>query len=108
MHTLHTRAAHIFGWFGTPTTPGGSGGSFERKPDPHHGPQHARGHGSGQGQGQGQGHGQGHGQGQEEGGEGKQEEDPVDSLWEAGWCPLLQGIARLCCDNRKQVRLDVL
>ena len=102
MHTLHTRAAHIFGWFGTPTTPGGSGsgGSFERKPDPHHGPQQARGHVSGQGHGQGQG--------QEEGEGGKQEEDPVDSLWEAGWCPLLQGIARLCCDNRKQVRLDVL
>lgn len=25
------------------------------------------------------------------------------SLWQHGWCPLLQGIARLCCDTRKQV-----
>lgn len=25
------------------------------------------------------------------------------SLWSQGWCPLLQGIARLCCDSRKQV-----
>jgi golgi-specific brefeldin A-resistance guanine nucleotide exchange factor 1 len=25
------------------------------------------------------------------------------SLWSVGWCPLLQGIARLCCDSRKQV-----
>lgn len=27
------------------------------------------------------------------------------SLWPHGWCPLLQGIARLCCDPRKSVRL---
>lgn len=27
----------------------------------------------------------------------------VYSLWPKGWCPLLQGIARLCCDSRKQV-----
>lgn len=26
------------------------------------------------------------------------------SLWRRGWCPLLQGIARLCCDSRKLVR----
>lgn len=25
------------------------------------------------------------------------------SLWVQGWCPLLQGIARLCCDTRRQV-----
>ncbi|KAL3273590.1 hypothetical protein HHI36_015022 [Cryptolaemus montrouzieri] len=37
----------------------------------------------------------------EEGGE-----MPEDmSLWTHGWCPLLQGIARLCCDTRKQVRM---
>ncbi|XP_045476199.1 Golgi-specific brefeldin A-resistance guanine nucleotide exchange factor 1 [Harmonia axyridis] len=37
----------------------------------------------------------------EEGGE-----MPEDmSLWTHGWCPLLQGIARLCCDIRKQVRM---
>jgi brefeldin A-resistance guanine nucleotide exchange factor 1 len=26
------------------------------------------------------------------------------SLWTQGWCPLLQGIARLCCDVRREVR----
>ncbi|XP_043204613.1 Golgi-specific brefeldin A-resistance guanine nucleotide exchange factor 1-like isoform X2 [Amphibalanus amphitrite] len=84
MHTLHTRAAHIFGWFGTPTTPSGSsGGSFERKLDPQHSQQ-----------------------GQSE--QGQDGEDAVDSLWEAGWCPLLQGIARLCCDSRKQVRASAV
>lgn len=35
----------------------------------------------------------------EEGGELTQEV----SLWTQGWCPLLQGIARLCCDTRKEV-----
>ena len=24
------------------------------------------------------------------------------------WCPLLQGIARLCCDNRKEIRMSAL
>jgi len=28
----------------------------------------------------------------------------VSSLWTQGWCPLLQGIARLCCDHRKHIR----
>lgn len=28
------------------------------------------------------------------------------SLWSQGWCPLLQGIARLCCDSRKQVGVE--
>jgi len=32
-------------------------------------------------------------------------ERPVSwSLWSRGWCPLLQGIARLCCDARRKVR----
>lgn len=30
------------------------------------------------------------------------------SLWSRGWCPLLQGIARLCCDSRKQVRTTAI
>lgn len=30
------------------------------------------------------------------------------SLWAAGWCPLLQGIARLCCDSRKEVRMSAI
>uniref|UniRef100_A0A1I8F3U2 HEAT repeat-containing protein 5B n=1 Tax=Macrostomum lignano TaxID=282301 RepID=A0A1I8F3U2_9PLAT len=29
---------------------------------------------------------------------------PVDTCW----CPLLQGMARLCCDNRKPVRMQAL
>lgn len=30
------------------------------------------------------------------------------SLWTVGWCPLLQGIARLCCDSRKDVRMSAI
>ena len=30
-------------------------------------------------------------------------ETDFTSLWTQGWCPLLQGIARLCCDSRRQV-----
>lgn len=30
------------------------------------------------------------------------------SLWTQGWCPLLQGIARLCCDTRKQIRMSAI
>lgn len=30
-------------------------------------------------------------------------ETELTSLWIQGWCPLLQGIARLCCDSRRQV-----
>ncbi|XP_069123729.1 Golgi-specific brefeldin A-resistance guanine nucleotide exchange factor 1-like isoform X1 [Argopecten irradians] len=30
------------------------------------------------------------------------------SLWVRCWCPLLQGIARLCCDTRRQVRSQAL
>ena len=29
-------------------------------------------------------------------------------LWIKCWCPLLQGIARLCCDNRKEIRMSAL
>jgi len=29
-------------------------------------------------------------------------------LWDSCWCPLLQGIARLCCDARRQVRSHAL
>uniref|UniRef100_A0A1I8JDI8 SEC7 domain-containing protein n=1 Tax=Macrostomum lignano TaxID=282301 RepID=A0A1I8JDI8_9PLAT len=29
-------------------------------------------------------------------------------LWDTCWCPLLQGMARLCCDNRKPVRMQAL
>lgn len=31
-----------------------------------------------------------------------------ESLWIKCWCPLLQGIARLCCDARRQVRGQAL
>lgn len=34
------------------------------------------------------------------------EENPdteLISLWNHGWCPLLQGIASLCCDCRRDV-----
>nr|CAI5834185.1 unnamed protein product [Callosobruchus analis] len=40
----------------------------------------------------------------EEGGDIAQE----TSLWTQGWCPLLQGIARLCCDHRRQVRMSAI
>lgn len=40
----------------------------------------------------------------EEGGEIAQE----TSLWTQGWCPLLQGIARMCCDSREEVSDRVL
>ncbi|XP_071455207.1 Golgi-specific brefeldin A-resistance guanine nucleotide exchange factor 1 isoform X2 [Hetaerina americana] len=32
----------------------------------------------------------------------------MPSLWSTGWCPLLQGIARLCCDSRRQVRMSAI
>ncbi|CAL1527993.1 unnamed protein product [Lymnaea stagnalis] len=32
----------------------------------------------------------------------------VPTLWSKCWCPLLQGIARLCCDSRRQVRSQAL
>ncbi|VDI44231.1 golgi-specific brefeldin A-resistance guanine nucleotide exchange factor 1 [Mytilus galloprovincialis] len=47
--------------------------------------------------------------------EDKVYQDPNDSidagtnaLWVKCWCPLLQGIARLCCDVRRQVRSQAL
>lgn len=39
----------------------------------------------------------------EEGGEISQE----TSLWAQGWCPLLQGIARMCCDSRRHVSIEI-
>nr|CAD7196617.1 unnamed protein product [Timema douglasi] len=35
-------------------------------------------------------------------------ETDITSLWVQGWCPLLQGIARLCCDARRQVRTSAI
>ncbi|XP_035670130.1 Golgi-specific brefeldin A-resistance guanine nucleotide exchange factor 1-like [Branchiostoma floridae] len=32
----------------------------------------------------------------------------TSSLWNKCWCPLLQGIARLCCDSRRQVRTSAI
>ncbi|XP_047109298.1 Golgi-specific brefeldin A-resistance guanine nucleotide exchange factor 1 isoform X1 [Schistocerca piceifrons] len=32
----------------------------------------------------------------------------ITSLWGQAWCPLLQGIARLCCDSRRQVRMSAI
>ncbi|XP_071108376.1 Golgi-specific brefeldin A-resistance guanine nucleotide exchange factor 1-like isoform X1 [Haliotis cracherodii] len=32
----------------------------------------------------------------------------TSTLWGKCWCPLLQGIARLCCDSRRQVRSQAL
>ncbi|XP_046405240.1 Golgi-specific brefeldin A-resistance guanine nucleotide exchange factor 1 isoform X2 [Ischnura elegans] len=32
----------------------------------------------------------------------------IPSLWSTGWCPLLQGMARLCCDSRRQVRMSAI
>jgi len=29
-------------------------------------------------------------------------------LWDMAWCPVLQGMARLCCDSRQQVRTQSL
>ena len=40
-------------------------------------------------------------------GESMQQQEKL-SLWVRGWCPLLQGIARLCCDSRKQVRATAI
>ncbi|GAB1600980.1 Golgi-specific brefeldin A-resistance guanine nucleotide exchange factor 1-like [Argonauta hians] len=45
-------------------------------------------------------------------GNGEVSESTIDaatsSLWAKCWCPLLQGIARLCCDSRRQVRSQAL
>ncbi|KAJ9591987.1 hypothetical protein L9F63_001499, partial [Diploptera punctata] len=35
-------------------------------------------------------------------------ETDFTSLWAQGWCPLLQGIARLCCDSRRQLIISAI
>ncbi|XP_066549516.1 Golgi-specific brefeldin A-resistance guanine nucleotide exchange factor 1 isoform X2 [Amia ocellicauda] len=39
---------------------------------------------------------------------GKKIEADSRTLWSSCWCPLLQGIAWLCCDARRQVRMQAL
>ncbi|XP_048864709.1 Golgi-specific brefeldin A-resistance guanine nucleotide exchange factor 1 isoform X1 [Brienomyrus brachyistius] len=39
---------------------------------------------------------------------GKKVEADSQTLWSSCWCPLLQGIAWLCCDARRQVRMQAL
>ncbi|KAM8852195.1 Golgi-specific brefeldin A-resistance guanine nucleotide exchange factor 1 isoform 1-T1 [Synchiropus picturatus] len=39
---------------------------------------------------------------------GKRIEADSQTLWTSCWCPLLQGIAWLCCDARRQVRMQAL
>ncbi|XP_055952129.1 Golgi-specific brefeldin A-resistance guanine nucleotide exchange factor 1-like isoform X1 [Argiope bruennichi] len=36
------------------------------------------------------------------------EPKPVINLWATCWCPLLQGIARLCCDSKRTIRTAAL
>ncbi|XP_077585431.1 Golgi-specific brefeldin A-resistance guanine nucleotide exchange factor 1 isoform X3 [Stigmatopora nigra] len=40
--------------------------------------------------------------------DGKKIEADSQTLWTSCWCPLLQGIACLCCDARRQVRMQAL
>jgi len=35
-------------------------------------------------------------------------ERDCEELWDMAWCPVLQGIARLCCDTRASVRTQAL
>ena len=35
-------------------------------------------------------------------------ERPTAELWDTAWCPVLQGMARLCCDTRAAVRTQAL
>merc|ERR1719158_2674850 len=35
-------------------------------------------------------------------------ERDCEELWDLAWCPVLQGMARLCCDNRASVRTQAL
>jgi len=35
-------------------------------------------------------------------------ERSTDELWDMAWCPVLQGMARLCCDSRANVRTQAL
>ncbi|XP_029377816.1 Golgi-specific brefeldin A-resistance guanine nucleotide exchange factor 1 isoform X2 [Echeneis naucrates] len=39
---------------------------------------------------------------------GRKIEANSETLWTSCWCPLLQGIAWLCCDARRQVRMQAL
>ncbi|XP_018580428.2 Golgi-specific brefeldin A-resistance guanine nucleotide exchange factor 1 isoform X2 [Scleropages formosus] len=39
---------------------------------------------------------------------GRKIEANSQALWSSCWCPLLQGIAWLCCDARRQVRMQAL
>uniref|UniRef100_A0A4W6FHF4 Golgi-specific brefeldin A-resistance guanine nucleotide exchange factor 1 n=1 Tax=Lates calcarifer TaxID=8187 RepID=A0A4W6FHF4_LATCA len=39
---------------------------------------------------------------------GRKIEADSQTLWTSCWCPLLQGIAWLCCDARRQVRMQAL
>ncbi|XP_061601768.1 Golgi-specific brefeldin A-resistance guanine nucleotide exchange factor 1 isoform X2 [Cololabis saira] len=39
---------------------------------------------------------------------GRRIEADSQTLWGSCWCPLLQGIAWLCCDARRQVRMQAL
>ena len=32
----------------------------------------------------------------------------TDELWDMAWCPVLQGMARLCCDSRANIRTQAL
>ncbi|KAJ0067243.1 hypothetical protein NL108_014383 [Boleophthalmus pectinirostris] len=40
--------------------------------------------------------------------EGRKIEADSQTLWSSCWCPLLQGIAWLCTDARRQVRMQAL
>jgi len=35
-------------------------------------------------------------------------ERETDELWDMAWCPVLQGMARLCCDSRASIRTQAL
>ncbi|XP_070186725.1 Golgi-specific brefeldin A-resistance guanine nucleotide exchange factor 1-like isoform X2 [Littorina saxatilis] len=51
---------------------------------------------------------EGDGEGGASGDGGKRIDAATRTLWATCWCPLLQGIARLCCDTRRQVRSQAL
>ena len=41
-------------------------------------------------------------------GEERETDREISFLWTKCWCPLLQGIAQLCCDNRRDIRMSAL
>ncbi len=45
---------------------------------------------------------------EEEGEETSAQTATTTNLWETAWCPLLQGIARFCCDKRSHIRTSAL